>query len=68
MAKQYGIRHKKDGRWYVGFSADRAQRLIWSRNEREAWRGDMENATAQAALMARHRKPVALEPSPLATI
>lgn len=63
MAGQFGITHKRDGRWFVGFTADRAKRLIWSHDKRHAWSGTREAAEAQAYLLAKYRKPASLVPS-----
>lgn len=65
MAAQFGIQHKRDGRWYVGFTADRAQRLIWSHDKRQAWSGTRETAEAQAFLLVKYRKPALLDPRPI---
>lgn len=65
MAGAFGIQHKRDGRWYVGFTADRRQRLIWSSDKRQAWSGTRETAEAQAMLIAKYHKAASPEPSRL---
>jgi hypothetical protein len=63
MAGTFGIQHKRDGRWFVGFTADRAQRLIWSGDKRQAWSGTREAAEAQACLLAKYHKTVSPDSS-----
>ena len=65
MAGTYGIQHKRDGRWYCGFTATRAPRLIWSHDKRQAWGGTREAAEAQAYLLAKYHKTVSPDPSPI---
>lgn len=65
MAGTFGIQHKRDGRWYVGFTADRLQRLIWSSDKRRAWSGTREAAEAQAMLLAKYHRTVSPDPSPI---